>query len=246
MYVRGNPLRYTDPTGRFSEEQLNWMGIFQDKVSTNVWELLLKLEPTDRIYGDGLLLAEVGIKAHLDDTTWYELTLNIGGKRTNAVDWLSSRDGYLPTASISRQVGPGYAEVWKNGRLIAPEYHHSLGQSGFIQGKWGAFHRRLPGLLGKEGVAWFIGEAMGPLDAGLFGIASDVMGTACPGCEQGDISMSFVYPHHDNGAYQPSARNIWYRLDSDRGMLIIDQTWVRDRVVRPTPYVPDNSWGTTP
>jgi hypothetical protein len=73
MYVRGNPLRYTDPSGHFSEDQLNWMGIFKDKVSTNVWKLLLKLEPTDRIF-IGKLVATVGIKAHLEDGTRYELT----------------------------------------------------------------------------------------------------------------------------------------------------------------------------
>ncbi len=31
-YTLGNPVRYVDPSGHFSEEQLNWLGYYRDDV----------------------------------------------------------------------------------------------------------------------------------------------------------------------------------------------------------------------
>ncbi len=38
-YVLNNPLRYTDPTGHFSEEQLNWLGYYRDDLDEEYWNL---------------------------------------------------------------------------------------------------------------------------------------------------------------------------------------------------------------
>jgi hypothetical protein len=186
-------------------------------------------------------MATVGIKAHLDDETRYELTLRVGNQRVNAVEWLSKYDEHLPSASISRQIGVGYAQVWKDGRLIAPEYHHSLGQSGGSQSKWVAFIYKLPFLATKEGALYVVGQFTGPLGGAAASIFSELVDVQpCGGCEEGDISMTFIYPHHDRGAYQPTARTIWYRLHHQRGMLVVDQTWTSTPL--PSPFPPSSSW----
>lgn len=56
LYSRGNPLKYTDPSGHFSEDQLNFFGITRDQVSDTIWDFLQRLEPQDRITGDSFSL----------------------------------------------------------------------------------------------------------------------------------------------------------------------------------------------
>jgi len=46
-YVGGRVMNTTDPTGHFSEEQLDLLGIHKDGLSEEVWALLLLLEPYD-------------------------------------------------------------------------------------------------------------------------------------------------------------------------------------------------------
>ncbi|HQI84911.1 MAG TPA: RHS repeat-associated core domain-containing protein [Anaerolineae bacterium] len=92
-YVLNNPLRYTDPSGYFSEEQLNWLGYFKDSTSEDIWAFLLTLQPGDFIGGatqNDLWTLVIGQRAYNENAA-FGLWLGRGDESVELAEWLSNQ-----------------------------------------------------------------------------------------------------------------------------------------------------------
>lgn len=215
-------------------------------MSESVWELLLKLEPFDRVNVREDRIGQVVFGANLreGDAQIY-LEFLVGGERRGAVEWLTANEGLLSGASIRRLVGSEYKEVWRDGTLVAPEYEHSLGQAGFITGPQGAAANRFFNGLGGEGIAWLIGlvPGVGAPASMVYGAASNIEAPGF-GCLEGDVYMAFIFPHPEHGARQPTVRHLRMRANLRNG-LAIEQSWETPPQFQ-YPFPGNWDWGTTP
>lgn len=95
-------MRFTDPSGHFSPEQLGALGIYQDQVSEDIWNVLLLLEPGDIIadannqligqvvigYGPnpaGLTMPPLALYLQLPNGGYGTITYGLYGYTTNSV-----------------------------------------------------------------------------------------------------------------------------------------------------------------
>ncbi len=241
-YARGNALRFSDPTGHFSEEQLAFLGIEPEGVSAEAWQFLLALEPGDDIYGKGVAptVAQIG-GTEIDGKFVYRLYMRTGESYSEATTWLSANNSNLGTAMISRWMDDAYQTVWADGQPTAAHLYHSIGQSGMLVGPETAAKNRVIDSLVPSFVGLFlgwvpvVGDALG-FGYGTYGALAG--SSPCPGCAEGDMTMSFAYPDSQRGAAAPHVRTVWFRRGGDDARyLAIDNTWESFSLPNPHPGI---------
>jgi RHS repeat-associated protein len=215
LYVGGNPMRYTDLTGHFSEEQLNYLGIHEDQVNAQVWNLLLFLEPEDLLYPVTPVMAPpgaegitgqvvIGSTQMLGQNGQYALGILDGGSSVigsaGAVAWLNQHyaDGNV---SVIRRFADGtQGTVWENGAASA----WWQARVDNVEAKLQVADKKSATLTSfYNGVC---SGGMGSTTGGMFSVFIGSYfgaGEAAPGTVTGDMEMTFVYHLHSE-ASKPS------------------------------------------
>jgi len=208
-YTLGNPLRYTDPSGHLTEEQINrWTGGRFDKLDKETREMLLALHFSDLLYLLSEGYGQFWGKAELGDS---------GLQFFNGKD-VFSFDGFLEMRAAGAQFGlvrPTGMDNWEfaylprpwispDGRVFAPT-GTCYQKTTFAQE---IFLSKIPTEM-KSGIAGtLIGSAVGgPPGAGLglvigltVGVAQSVLfSDPLPGHQNGDEVLEYWY---DNGLYE--------------------------------------------
>jgi hypothetical protein len=218
LYTLGNPLRYTDPTGHFSEEQLNWLGYYRDNVDEDIWNFLLALQPGDELHLShsekvgGFLGLALRDEQQPGQAYQYGLFLfdNAGGV-TELLQWLGND---LDRTFVFRDTPDGNQLVWSVYDGPVGSWSSPISQGGYIQTELGATQDRQFATLIKALLVI-------PLVMELFYFATSLD----PGEAAGDIRMKFTYYDVDNEVYY--TRDMWLRpIHSKEGPIpVIADTW---------------------
>jgi len=207
-YTLGNPLRYTDPSGHLTEEQINrWTGGMFDKLDKETREMLLALHFSDLLYLLSEGYGQFWGKAELGDS---------GLQFFNGKD-VFSFNGFLEMRAAGAQFGlvrPTGMGNWEfaylpqpwtspDGRVFAPT-GTCYQKTTFAQEM---FLSKIPTEM-KSGIAGaLIGSALGPSGAGwglIIGLTVGVAQSALfsdplPGHQEGDEVLEYWY---DDGLYE--------------------------------------------
>ncbi|MBN1872733.1 MAG: hypothetical protein JXA33_00760 [Anaerolineae bacterium] len=223
----GNPLRYIDPTGYFSEEQLNWLGLFREGFTQEQWSFLLAAEYGDIVMSDNSAGFGLGINHTRSSggNASFELVFNDGINNIQASDWFAD---YRSSYTIHRDTPDGWQVVYHNGEF--GEWYHALGQSGWVvttpAAAWEVFFHALLGDLAEEGYVPIICNLLNVELPGV-GIIRDFISAMkgeplAAGELAGDIQMLFYYSDpQGNGVW---IREFWFRPSHDEGF-VIDNSW---------------------
>jgi len=227
-YVRNNPLRYTDPTGHFSKEQLNCMGYYEDSLSADIWEFLLMLEPGDLMLQAGgseenFFSVMIGSRGAASSVKYGLFAVD---KNMNAVEllgWLGNTD--VRSITMGRSTYDGF-KIWTG---LNPPLTHALGQNGSVTRSDAAAYRRMIGQLTTKIRDLFL-KAIGIPELVSEGLetALDVAGAAeiAPGQLKGDMRMTFSY--YDSANDLIYIREMWLRPDTEDTWLVptIRDSWL--------------------
>ena len=226
-YTLGNPLRYTDPSGHFSEEQLNWLGYYKDSVSEEIWAFLLTLQPGDEIgyANQSDLKALILGQRSFGEGGGFGLWLMHGDERTELVQWLAAQDlhavwGYrfgiqqdvlaweawCPTRGTFHGSN---AQLFRETLLVRTPSQASFNR--FFGGMWEELQESFP----------FLGQ---------YFAAINIADTEIPvGHLEGDVRMTFAYYDSEKTMTE---RTIWLRPNQNALCVASDQ-WITFSWVSP-------------
>ncbi len=252
LYARANPMQFNDPTGHFSEDQLNFLGINKSDVSDGIWRFLLALQPEDNIYIPVLGGKSISVKTKIygdsDPGGKAKFGLYVVGDGIDmpisAVEWLQGHEeslGYM--ATIYRNMPSGSTAVWDKGGYTSAMYVPMLGQNGVRIGKNSAYWNSFISAARGEGINYTIGRlpVVGDILSAWNSITGSTFGEPCLGCKEGDFAMSFLYPDPVTGPEGVNVRTMWFRYDPViSGELLVDQTW--EYSYGPPMWVTDNTF----
>ena len=203
-YTLNNPLRYTDPTGHFSDAQLESLGIDIDDLTPEQYALLQALEPADLIAGcNDSAECDAGY-IDLGRIPGVGISLFIG--KTQILEWLKQ---WPHIYQVRRQTpeSSSRAIVWANGGPIGKWTHQA-------QGGWVEVHQ----------VGWIntiIGIFMDKLGT-LLDIASNLAEEMDPG---GPGTMHFLFTYIDAADGTGYVREIVANPAAEGKSMIVDQSW---------------------
>jgi RHS repeat-associated protein len=230
-YVSNNSLRFIDPSGHFSEEQLNWLGYYSEDVSTEIWKLLLSLQPDDELsmsdiqgqYRRGFL----GIAYRKKDLS---IGLFMFGE-SDPVELLQWLGDDLSTLSVRRNTPDGDQLVWSAGDRVGL-WASPIKQGGYVQTEKGAASGRKFQTLATFGlnrVFDLLADGAGFLVDQLEEILTlsvdlTLENSLDPGHVPDDVHMTFTYYDAVNDVYY--ARSMWLRpAFFEASLRTISSTW---------------------
>ncbi len=210
-YTLGNPLRYTDPSGHLTEEQINrWTGGMYDKLDNETRDMLLALH-----FGDLLYLLSEGYGQF-----WGKVELGDSGLQFFNGKDVFSFNGFLEMRAAGAQFGlvrPTGMGNWEfaylpqpwatpGGRSIyAPtdmlQSQVSLAQAEMLSG----VPKRLRNSVTGAAIGWVIGKYFGqPVPSMVIGLVvgtgySVVFRENLPGHQAGDEMLEYWY---DDGLWE--------------------------------------------
>jgi hypothetical protein len=242
-YVLNNSLRYKDPSGHFSEEQLEWLGVSTEGLTAEQKLLLWAASPWEVIqHGEKYYWLKLRENRKPDNTFGLELVVSNDTVAIPINEWFNETgDSY----TLWRNTPDGWVTVFEDG-WFAGNWQHMAGQSGHVVGEreasWNRFFGSIGGETIEEGLASvvdafgkkvpFLGLGLGVVEAAFY------PGALPAGHQAGDVTMSFYYAVRDGIWIQ----EFWFRPGA-RGHIVIDYSW-QFYSVSPLSFceVPQTSW----
>ncbi len=222
-YTVGNPVRYVDPSGHFSEEQLNWLGYYRDDVKEEIWDLLLTLQPGDELHAihteeqSGVLGLALRSQQQPGQAYQYGLFVFEGTEMPiELLEWLGDD---LERTFVMRDTPDGNQVVWSATDGPKGLWGTPVRQGGYIQTELGAAQERQMQTL----CLWWLDKLN---DAPGIGLVVDLYfdSSVDPGQRAEDINMTFTYYDEVNEVFY--TRDVWLRHSSATGVTsIVSDNW---------------------